>query len=378
MKTAFRDAVSLVLAMTLSVGPLSVPARADEPSAATIKRILTADAKKELSLPTDLVQRVTVDGEPRGIAKKDEDLSPGEGVLTRSASTVVEVEKGREAYLYSETFVRFDDKTVWLLRNGAVFVVNTRGRLEIVAEALGRILVSSKVLLRNDGTELFAFVTEGRVVLEAGAQTLSLGPGQAGRMTMGGAPERVSLGADEQAQLKKGLEATGKAMKGSGGSGGLLAALVAAGVVVGAAAVLSGHDKDNRGGSGGSNQGGAGGSPTLPDLVPVETRQCRFDDSGNLIISIRNQGRADAPASTHEVVLQPAMRSYAARIPARKLEVRTARLAPGDVTEVRVKADRSQTSGYAIRLDSYGRVTESDKANNTAEVSCQAPQAPIR
>ena len=373
MRKALREVASVVLAIVFGLGPLPESARADDPSAATIKRILTADEKKEVPLPTDLVQRVTADGDQRRIEKKDEDVPAGEALLTRAASTVVQVEKGREAYLYPDTFVRFDEKTVWLLRNGAVFVVNTRGRLEIVAEALGRILVSSKVLLRSDGAQLFAFVTEGRVVLEAAAHTLSLGPGEAGRMTRGEAPERVTLGADEQAQLSKGLDATEKAMKGGGGSGGLIAGLVAAGLIVGTAAVLSGHDNDDHGGAGGRNHDG---SPALPDLVPVETGQCRFDDSGNLVIAIRNQGRADAPPSTHEVVLRPAVPGRASRLPA-KHEVRTPALKPGAVAEVRVKADSAQLGGYTIRLDSYGRVTESDKANNTAEVGCRPPQGNI-
>jgi hypothetical protein len=374
MRNALREVVSVVLAIVLGLGPLPGSARADGSSAATVKRILTADEKNEVPLPTDLVQRVTADGDQKGIEKKDEDVSAGEALLTRSASTVVQVEKGREVYLYPDTFVRFDEKTVWLLRNGAVFVVNTKGRLEIVAEALGRILVSSKVLLRSDGTQLFAFVTEGRVVLEAGDRTVSLGPGEAGRMTTGEAPERVTLGADEQAQLSKSLDATEKVMKGGGGSGGLVAALVAAGLIVGTAAVLSGHDKDEHGGSGRDSEGG---SANLPDLV-VDTRQCQFDDSGNLVIRIRNKGRGDAPSSTHEVVLRPVVLSRASRLPAQKHEVRTPALKPGAVAEVRVKADPAQLGGYTIRLDSFGRVTESDKANNTAEVSCQPPEGTNR
>ena len=85
--------------------------------------------------PTKLVQLVTDKSERD--ASKDMPVGAGEAVLTRSANTLVQVEKGREAFLYSNTFVRFDDLNVWLLRNGAMYVVNKRGRLEVVAEPSG-------------------------------------------------------------------------------------------------------------------------------------------------------------------------------------------------------------------------------------------------
>ena len=380
MKTAFRRAVAVLVALGMSLGPLPAPGRADE-AVAKIKKIVDdKDDKSEVAYPTRLVQLVTEDSE-RDVTK-DMAVGAGEAVLTRSARTHVQVEKEHEAYLYSNTFVRFDDLNVWLLRNGAMYVVSKRGRLEIVAEALGRILVNSKVLLRSDGAELFAFVTEGRVVLEAAAHTLSLGPGQAGRMIMGGPPERAPLDPQEQARISKELEATEKAMKGGGGGGGLLAALVAAGVVVGAAAVLSGGDDDRRGGGGSTGgRGDTGGSGGSPDLTPVAGKTCRFDD-GRLVVSVGNRGQGRAAESTAEVELKFAQTTSARAgrtgtmdgpaVPQRQ-QLRIGKLDPGEKADLTVDTGGAWISAYRLTVDREGRVTESNERNNTATVRCPPP-----
>ena len=204
MKQAFRRASTAFLVLAIVLGPVPTGASADD-SIAKIKKVtsLSADPKKakEVPYPTQLVQLVT-DQRQKDV-DKDTSIQPGEAVLTRSANTFVTMDKGLETLLYSNTFVRFDDLNVWLLRHGSVYVVAKRGKLEIVAEALGRILVNSEVYLRTDGSVLLAYVAEGRVVLEANARTLSLGSGQAGRMLMGEGPPRSARRPSPRARARR-------------------------------------------------------------------------------------------------------------------------------------------------------------------------------
>ena len=374
MKIAFRKGVAVLLVVVFGPGRLPDPAQADD-SVAKIKKVVHDDLK-EVPYPTKLVQLVTDQSERD--ASKNMTVAAGEAVLTRSANTFVQLDKeDREACLYSNTFVRFDDLNVWLLRNGAMYVVNKRGKLEVVAEALGRVLVGSSVLLRSDGSELFAFVTEGHVVLEAGAHTLSLGPGQAGRIPMGGVPEPASLDPEEQARMSKELEATEKAMK--GGGGGWLAALLVGGAVIGTAVAVSrggGGDHGQGGGTGGGGE--SGGTQALPDLVPVADPAgglCRFDRHGNLVVTVRNQGRAPAGASIAYVLLKAARRVGTADGPSRPREKRvsTAALPVGGTTDLLVPTDNTPIGAYTVTVNRDGRVRESNEANNTASVTCPAP-----
>jgi len=389
MKTAFRKGVAVLLVLVFGPGPLPAPAGSDD-SVAKIKKVVQDDLK-EVEYPTNLVQLVT--DQSQRDADKNMAVAPGEAVLTRTANTFVQVAKeDRQACLYSNTFVRFDDIDLWLLRNGAVYVVNKRGKLEVVAEALGRVLVGSSVLLRSDGSELIAFVTEGHVVLEAGAHTLSLEPGQAGRIPKDGVPERTSLDPEKQAQLQKQLQATEKAMKGGGGGSGWLIALLGAGAAIGTGVALShggGGDHGQGGGTGGGGNGKGGepgGTQALPDLVPVAdpAAPCRFDNRGNLLVTVRNLGRAPAGESTAEIDLQPAQATNAAAKRARKMDravapqarqlrLRVGSLAAGATAEVPVSTGGAAIGSYRLTVNSDGRARESNHANNTVSVACPVP-----
>jgi hypothetical protein len=155
MTPTFRKLPTLVLIVAFALGPVPRPAAADDP-VAKVKRVtvLAADPKeeKEPSYPTSLVQLVT--DQRQEDVRKDTRVQPGQAVLTRSANTHLAMDKGLEAVLFSDTFVRFDGLNIWLLRHGRTYLVSKRGQLEIVAEALGRILVNSKVYLRTDGSRL--------------------------------------------------------------------------------------------------------------------------------------------------------------------------------------------------------------------------------
>jgi hypothetical protein len=376
MKNHFRMASTAFLILAIVLGPVPTRASADD-SIAKIKKItsLSADPKeaKEVPYPTQLVQLVTDQGQEP--VKKDTPIKPGQAVLTRSANTHVTMDKGLETLLYSNTLVRFDDLNVWLLRHGSVYVVAKRGKLEIVAEALGRILVSSEVYLRTDGSELLAYVAEGRVVLEANALTLSLGPGQAGRMRMGEGPQEASLTPEEKAEISRDIETAKQVMKGGGGGGLAIAGILAA---IAGAAILAGGDKG--GGAGGDKGGGAGGdsggTQGLPDLVPDSGKgACRFDGNGNVLVTIRNQGRADAPASITRVELEAQDYTLMARQPERRnaLELRTPAVRAGARSVVTFSLRAVQNLRLRVTVDSSGLVRESNEDNNTAVISCPAP-----
>jgi hypothetical protein len=379
MKSGVRRASTAVLAVTLASGPVPTCGWADD-AVAKVKKVTdpASDPKKpkELDYPTSLVQLVTASNQTN--VSKDMSIRFGDAVLSQAANTALDVGKDVDACLFSNTFVRFDSVNVWLLRQGAVFVVTKRGKLEIVAEALGRVLINSSVYLRSDGSELLAFVTEGHVVLEAGARTLSLGPGQAGRIPMGEPPEETSLSPEDSAQISRDVETAGRLMKGGGGGGGILAAAIAAGLV-GAAVVATrgGNDGGGKGGGGSSRppDGGRGGSPGMPDLVPdVSKGGCRLDGSGNVILTVRNQGTA--PSTTRLDFDQPLQRGrLSRRDPSRDTTQRldTPAVRAGASAQVRFPSTLVQGTRLRVTVDADGRVSEANEGNNTAFISCPAP-----
>jgi len=243
-----------------------------------------------------------------------------------------------------------------------------------VAEALGRILVNSEVYLRTDGSVLLAYVAEGRVVLEANARTLSLGPGQAGRMLVGEGPQEASLTPEEKTEISRDIETAKQVMKGGGGGGLLAAAAIAA---IAGAAILAGGDKG--GGTGGDKGGGtggdSGGTPGLPDLVPdTSERACRFDGNGNVLVTVRNQGQADAPASMTRVVVETAGYTRTEGLAGQNVqELRTPAIRRGTASAVTFSSRLLQSRRLTVTVDSSGRVREANEENNTAVITCPPP-----
>ena len=368
MRQALRRGSTALLVVAFALGPVPTRAPADD-SVAKIKKITSpsADPKeaKEVPYPTQLVQLVNELNQQTDVSKNTA-IKPGQAVLTRTANTHLKMEKGLETVLYSNTFVRFDDLNVWLLRHGTMYVVaNTRGKLEIVAEALGRILVSSEVYLRTDGSELLAYVTEGRVVLEAGARTLSLGPGQAGRIPAGEGPEEATLTPEAQTEISRDIETAKRVMKGGGGGGLAIAAALA---VIAGAAIAAGGGK---GGGGAHGAGGdSGGTPGLPDLVPDTSEgACQYDGRGNVLITVRNQGRADAPASITRVEFQNPVYTRA-RARSNAMELQTPAMRAGASYAIAFSARLLQSRTLRVTVDWLGRVQESNKDNNVAVITC--------
>lgn len=376
MKQAFRRASTAFLILAMVLGPVPTGTSADDPIA-KVKKVTSPsrDPKKakEVPYPTQLVQVVRAQGREDNV-EKNTSIQPGEAVLTRAANTHVTMDKSLETFLYANTLVRFDDLNVWLLRHGSVYVVAKRGKLEIVAEALGRILVNSEVYLRSDGSELLAYVEEGRVVLEANARTISLGPGQAGRIPMGEGPQEASLTPEEKAEISREIETAKHGMKGGGGGG--LAVLAGLAAIAGAVIVAGGNRGSGPGGSGpgGDTRGDSGGTKALPDLVPDSGNgACRFDDNGNVLVSVRNQGRADAPASITLIAFEAQEYTRAAGLPGRGPELTTpaVRARAGSVVTFSSRFLQSRT--LRVTVDSSGLVREANEENNTALISCPAP-----
>jgi hypothetical protein len=371
MKRALHKATTRLVAVAVALAPLPRTAAADD-AVAKINRITapSADPKeaKEVSYPTSLVQLVT--SARQTDVSKNTPIQAGEAVLTRSANTHVKLKKDLETLLYSNTFVRFDGLNVWLLRHGRAYVVSKRGKLEIVAEALGRILVASKVYLRIDGTELLAFVTEGNVVLEANARTLSLRPGQAGRIRAGEGPEPVELAPEELADLEREIQSAESAMKGGGGGGLAIAALLAAAAAGAVIASQSGGGGGGKSGAGGT--GGTGGTKARPDLVPAGGEGgCRFDPNNTMVITVRNQGQADAPASVTRVEFEQGFKRRTTGPLVQDLQ--TPSIRAGDSATVRISPNLVQSLRIQVTVDSSRGVDETNEGNNTGILTCPAP-----
>jgi hypothetical protein len=110
----------------------------------------------------------------------------------------------------------------------------------------------------------------------------------------------------------------------------------------------------------------AGGKP---DLVPVPDPQpgigfCRLDARGRLVVTVKNQGNADAPASVTTVEF----------LPGGGVKIPTPAIPAGGSVElppVSMPADcHKPECNFTIRVDSGGQVDESNEGNNTGSGSC--------
>lgn len=103
----------------------------------------------------------------------------------------------------------------------------------------------------------------------------------------------------------------------------------------------------------------------LPDLLPVETvpGYCRRDDQGRLVVTVRNQGEAAAPASTTRLV-------FDGQAP---VDLATPPLGLGaqaDLAPVPLPFRGEGTVGFRITADAPAAVGENDELNNSALGLC--------
>jgi hypothetical protein len=104
----------------------------------------------------------------------------------------------------------------------------------------------------------------------------------------------------------------------------------------------------------------------LPDLIPLpdpKTGFCKRDAKGNLIVTVKNQGSADAGASTTTVVFAPGgtFSKPTPPIPAGG-SVNVSFPIPGHCFD--------PDCSFRIIVDSSNQVTESNETNNTASGTC--------
>jgi hypothetical protein len=104
----------------------------------------------------------------------------------------------------------------------------------------------------------------------------------------------------------------------------------------------------------------------LPDLIPLpdpKTGFCKRDAQGNLIVTVKNQGSADAGASTTTVVFAPGgtFSRPTPPIPAGG-SVNVSFPIPGQCFD--------PDCSFRIIVDSSNQVTESNETNNTASGTC--------
>jgi CARDB len=109
------------------------------------------------------------------------------------------------------------------------------------------------------------------------------------------------------------------------------------------------------------------GQAGLPDLIPdpdPQTGFCKRDDQGNLIVTVKNQGSADAGASTTTVHFAPGG----------PLSRPTPPIAAGSSVNVVFPippACFDPDCDFRIIVDSASQVPESDETNNTASGTCR-------
>ena len=104
----------------------------------------------------------------------------------------------------------------------------------------------------------------------------------------------------------------------------------------------------------------------LPDLIPLpdpETGFCRRDERGDLIVTVKNQGSADAGASTTTVHFAPGG----------VFSQPTPPIAAGAAVDLLFPIPAgcfSPDCNFQIVVDSAQQVTESDETNNIATGAC--------
>jgi hypothetical protein len=335
------------------------PAIAQDARAGDVRRV-TDPAGREASYPTRLAEIVSATAVARATAP-DAAIATGESVLTKSALTHVRMAPGQpEAALFANTLVRFDAVNQWLLRQGAAFIVNRRGKLSVVVEGLETLFVGSEVYVEKTPAGLLAYVVEGHVVIGAAGMAgvaptgLGLGPDQAARVPPGGVAEHTDLTAAERTRVLRQIDLARRLVKAPSvvdrrddvsSHGG-----AAAGVVLGLGAAGAGVyllTKDD----------------PQPDLVPVPGTGgavCTFDAQQRPIVRVANAGEGDAPATSTRI---GSPRGGMAILP-------TPALAAGETTVLAVPATALCVCPVDLTVDADGRVGETDEQNNTLQQAC--------
>ena len=335
----------LAAVLVLAAHPAAVAAQ-DVPAGAVRK--VTDPEGREVAYPTRLAEVMSATAVARATAP-DAPVASGESLLTKGALTHVRMAPGQpEAVLFANTLVRFDAVNQWLLRNGAAFIVNRRGKLAVVVEGLETLFVGSEVYVEKTDAGLLAYVVEGLVAVGTGG--LTIGPGQCARVPVGGAPRRIDLPPSDRARVLRTIDGARGVMQApsvsSGGGGGALAA----GVVLGLGAAGAGVyllTKDD----------------AQADLVPVPDAGgavCGLDGQRSPIVRVANRGEGDAPASSTRLA-SPRGGTVLLGTPA---------LGAGETAVLAVPSNALCLCPVQLTADAGGAVAESDEQNNELRQVC--------
>ena len=317
-------------------------------------RKVTDPAGSEVAYPTRLAEVMSATAVARAIAP-EAPVASGEAVLTKGALTHVRMTPGQpEAVLFANTLVRFDAVNQWLLRNGAAFIVNRRGKLAVVVEGLETLFVGSEVYVEKTDAGLLAYVVEGSV--RVGATGIALGPGQAARVAPGGAAQRTRLPSAERARAVRQIELA-RGVMGAPTAGGGKGGAVAAGVVLGLGAAGAGVyllTKDD--------------APSIADDVPADLvpvpnaggAVCGFDAQERPVARVANRGACAAGASSTRLA---SPRGGTVMLP-------TPALAPGETAVLAVPTSALCLCPVQITADAGGAVAESNEGNNDLQQVC--------
>jgi CARDB len=304
---------------------------------------------REVPYPTRLAEVMSATAVARAIAPQAP-VASGEAVLTKGALTHVRMTPGQpEAVLFANTLVRFDAVNQWLLRNGAAFIVNRRGKLAVVVEGLETLFVGSEVYVEKTDAGLLAYVIEGSV--RVGATGVALGPGQAARVAPGSSPQRMELSSADRARVVRQIElARGVMGAPSIAPGGGRGGAVAVGVVLGLGAAGAGVyllTKDD----------------AQADLVPVPNAGgavCGFDAQQRPIVRVANRGEGAAAASSTRIA---SPRGGTVMLP-------TPALAAGATAVLAVPTNALCLCPVQLTADAGGAVAETDEQNNELQQAC--------
>lgn len=188
----------------------------------------------------------------------------------------------REAFLFDNTLVTFDSLNRWAIDRGAMYIVNQRGRLEILKLGLARILASSELVVNVTPTAVDVYVVSGQVTVESLAvgTVAVLTAAMAAQATAGGV-ETVSLTAAQQAAFQQQVQtAQGVMNQGGLGSEAVVASAAAAGAIA-TVAILQGSEAD------------------LAVLLSADSDNVQVFQPITYLLEIRNDG----PDTANEVLL---------------------------------------------------------------------------
>jgi len=228
--------------MTLFGLLFSVPAHAAK--IAKIKSVTDLNKHDVRDYPTPLAQLLqgplpSAQGQN---VDRDMDIQEGDSLLTGRANTHVSMNRGdRQAFFFSDTLVSFDALNIWAIERGAMYVVNPRGRLEILKRKLATVLANSEFYMEVADDRILLYVFEGLVTLQTSLGSLQLTAAQAGRVSAGGKVQQTTLSASEESRIRSEVRGARNLMSAGGPGAGALA-VGATVVAAGAAAYVFRED----------------------------------------------------------------------------------------------------------------------------------------